>query len=67
MSLDDAIAEVTPGYETLQSEYPDVKKLMAKLKALTDTNLKNLVHDGELFLQELEQQEIQEFMDKLNS
>ena len=31
-SLDDAEAEITPGYETVKNEYPDIKKLEANLK-----------------------------------
>lgn len=31
-SLDDAEAEVTPGYDTLTNTYPDLKKLEAELK-----------------------------------
>ena len=31
-SLDDAEAEVTPGYETVKNEYPDIEKLEANLK-----------------------------------
>lgn len=31
-NLDDAEAEVTPGYETLVNTYPDIKKLEASLK-----------------------------------
>lgn len=65
MNLDDAVAEVTPGYETLKSEYPDIKRLTAKLSSRLDNNLQNLVNDGESFLQELEKQEVKEFMDKL--
>lgn len=67
MNLDDAVAEVTPGYETLRSEYPDTKKLIAKLSSRVGNNLENLVNNGEQFLQELERQEVKEFMDKLNS
>lgn len=67
MNLDDAVPEVTPGYETLRSEYPDIKKLTAKVSSRLNNNLKNLVNDGEQFLQELENQEVKEFMDKLNS
>jgi hypothetical protein len=31
-NLDDAEPEVTPGYETLTNNYPDIKKLEANLK-----------------------------------
>jgi hypothetical protein len=31
-NLDDAESEVTPGYETLTNNYPDIKKLEANLK-----------------------------------
>lgn len=67
MNLDDAVPEVTPGYETLSSEYPNIKKLTAKVSSSRESNLNNLVNDGEQFLQELEKQEVKEFMDKLNS
>jgi len=40
--LDDAEAEVTPGYETLINTYPDIKKLEAILKKRIDkANAKN--------------------------
>ena len=40
--LDDAKAEVTPGYETLINTYPDIKKLEASLKKRIDkANAKN--------------------------
>lgn len=67
MNLDDAEAKVTPGYETLRSEYPDIKKLTAKLSSRVENNLSSFVNNGEQFLQELERQEVKEFMDKLNS
>ena len=35
-NLDDAPAEVTPGYETLINTYPDIKKLKESLKKRTD-------------------------------
>jgi len=31
-NLDDAEAEITPGYETVTNEYPDIEKLEANLK-----------------------------------
>ena len=41
-NLDDAEAEVTPGYETLINTYPDIKKLEASLKKRIDkANAKN--------------------------
>ena len=41
-NLDDAKAEVTPGYETLINKYPDIKKLEARLKKRIDkANAKN--------------------------
>jgi uncharacterized coiled-coil DUF342 family protein len=41
-NLDDAKAEVTPGYETLINTYPDIKKLEARLKKRIDkANAKN--------------------------
>ena len=41
-NLDDAKAEVTPGYETLINTYPDIKKLEASLKKRIDkANAKN--------------------------
>ena len=41
-NLDDAKAEVTPGYETLINTYPDIKKLEATLKKRIDkANAKN--------------------------
>ena len=41
-NLDDAEAEVTPGYETLINTYPDIKKLEAILKKRMDkANAKN--------------------------
>jgi len=42
INLDDAKAEVTPGYETLINTYPDIKKLEASLKKRIDkANAKN--------------------------
>ena len=42
INLDDAKAEVTPGYETLINKYPDIKKLEARLKKRIDkANAKN--------------------------
>ncbi|MEG4285254.1 hypothetical protein QUB68_19175 [Microcoleus sp. A006_D1] len=35
-NLDDAEAEITPGYETLINTYPDIKKLEASLKKRID-------------------------------
>jgi ABC-type transporter Mla subunit MlaD len=35
-NLDDAEAEVAPGYETLINTYPDIKKLEASLKKRID-------------------------------
>lgn len=41
-NLDNAEAEVTPGYETLINTYPDIKKLEASLKKRIDkANAKN--------------------------
>ena len=41
-NLDDAEAEVTPGYETLINTYADIKKLEARLKKRIDkANAKN--------------------------
>ena len=41
-NLDDAKAEVTPGYKTLINTYPDIKKLEASLKKRIDkANAKN--------------------------
>ena len=41
-NLDNAKAEVTPGYETLINTYPDIKKLEAILKKRIDkANAKN--------------------------
>jgi uncharacterized coiled-coil DUF342 family protein len=41
-NLDDAEAEITPGYETLINTYPDIKKLEASLKKRIDkANAKN--------------------------
>jgi len=41
-NLDNAKAEVTPGYETLINTYPDIKKLEASLKKRIDkANAKN--------------------------
>lgn len=31
-NLDDAEPEITPGYETVKNEYPDIEKLEANLK-----------------------------------
>ena len=31
-NLDDVEAEITPGYETVKNEYPDIEKLEANLK-----------------------------------
>jgi hypothetical protein len=36
-NLDDAEPEVTPGYETLTNNYPDIKKLEANLKKRIET------------------------------
>ncbi|WP_293341288.1 hypothetical protein [Microcoleus sp. CAWBG58] len=36
-NLDDAEAEVTPGYETITNNYPDIKKLEAHLKKRIET------------------------------
>jgi len=41
-NLDDAKAEVTPGYETLINTYPDIKPLVASFKKRIDkANAKN--------------------------
>ena len=41
-NLDDAEAEVTPGYETLRNTYPDIKPLVASVKKRIDkANAKN--------------------------
>ncbi|TAG93997.1 MAG: hypothetical protein EAZ18_10875 [Oscillatoriales cyanobacterium] len=38
-NLDDAEPEVTPGYETITNNYPDIKKLEAHLKKRIETAL----------------------------
>lgn len=71
MTLDDAIPEITPNYETLKSEYPDIKALEQKIKGRCTSiespiDLESLIDDGEIFRAALDKLEVKEFMDKLN-
>lgn len=69
MTLDDAIPEADPRYSTLKGDYPDFKSLEQRVTsrlAQEPSRLEGLAHDPELFRAALEEQDVEDFMAKLN-
>ena len=69
MTLDNAIPEVDPRYPTLRVDYPDTEAIEQRIKnrlAQAPSRLELLAHNPELFLAALEEEDVQDFMTRLN-